>query len=40
MGARPIIREIQTQIEDKITEYIIDNNIPEYHTFTEQELIK
>ena len=39
MGARPIIREIQTQIEDKITEYIIDNDIPEYHTFTEQELL-
>ena len=39
MGARPIIREIQTQIEDKITELIIDNNIQEYHTFTEQELL-
>lgn len=26
-GARPIIREIQKQLEDKLTDYIIDNNI-------------
>lgn len=27
MGARPIMREIQTQLEDKITDYIIDNDV-------------
>lgn len=26
-GARPILREIQVQLEDKLTDYIIDNNI-------------
>lgn len=26
-GARPVIREIQTQLEDKLTDYIIDNDI-------------
>lgn len=39
MGARPIIKEIQTQIEDKITNLIIDNDVTEQHTFTQNELL-
>ena len=38
MGARPIIRELQTLIEDKITDYIIDNDIEKGHIFTIDEL--
>ena len=38
MGARPIIRELQTLIEDKITDYIIDNNVENGHIFTMDEL--
>ena len=38
MGARPIIREIQFELEDKITDFIIDNNIEKGHIFTEKEL--
>ena len=40
MGARPIIREIQVELEDKITDFIIDNNIEKGHIFTEEELRK
>lgn len=39
MGARPIIREIQTEVEDKITDLIIDNNIERGHIFTASEII-
>lgn len=39
MGARPVIREIQNTIEDKITNLIIDNDIEKGHIFTENELI-
>lgn len=38
MGARPIIREIQFELEDKITDFIIDNNIEKGHIFTEEDL--
>lgn len=38
MGARPIIRELQTLIEDKITDYIIDNEIEKGHIFTVNEM--
>jgi len=38
MGARPIIRELQVMIEDKITDFVIDNNIEEGHIFTMEEL--
>ena len=38
MGARPIIRELQNLIEDKITDYIIETNIENGHVFTETEL--
>lgn len=38
MGARPIIRELQVLIEDKITDYIIENNIENGHIFTINEL--
>ena len=33
MGARPIIRELQNLIEDKITDYIIDNEVENGHIF-------
>lgn len=39
MGARPIIRELQTKLEDKITDYIIDNEIENGHLFTVNELV-
>ena len=38
MGARPIIREIQNNIEDKMTDYIIDNDIESGHIFNLEEL--
>ena len=38
MGARPILREIQVELEDKITDFIIDNNIEKGHIFTKEEL--
>lgn len=38
MGARPIIREIQTQLEDKITDYIIENDVEKGHVFNAMEL--
>lgn len=39
MGARPIIREIQVELEDKIADYMIDNNIEKGHLFTESEIL-
>lgn len=39
MGARPIIREIQTQLEDKITDYIIENNVEKGHVFKAIEFL-
>jgi ATP-dependent Clp protease ATP-binding subunit ClpC len=39
MGARPIIREIQIQLEDKITDYVIDNNVEKGYTFDENVLL-
>ena len=39
MGARPIIRELQTKLEDKITDYIIDNEIENGHLFSVNELV-
>jgi ATP-dependent Clp protease ATP-binding subunit ClpC len=38
MGARPIIREIQNELEDKITDLIIDGLVEKGHTFTKEEL--
>ena len=38
MGARPILRIIQQYIEDKVTDYIIDNNPPNGHTFSSEIL--
>ena len=37
-GARPIVNEVQRMIEDKIVDYLIDNDIEDGHTFTYQEL--
>lgn len=37
-GARPIMREIQIQIEEKLTDFIIDNNVEKGHIFTRKEL--
>lgn len=39
MGARPIIREIQTQLEDKITDYIIENDVEKGHVFKAIEFL-
>lgn len=33
-GARPIVNEVQRKIEDKIVDYLIDNDVEEGHTFT------
>ena len=37
-GARPIVNEVQRKIEDKIVDYIIDNDVEDGHTFTYEEL--
>ena len=39
-GARPILREIQFQLEDKLTDYIIDNEIESGHVFTYNDIYK
>lgn len=38
MGARPIMREIQTQLEDKITDYIIDNDVRNGYIISSEDL--
>lgn len=37
-GARPIINEVQRKIEDRIVDYLIDNEVENGHTFTYSEL--
>lgn len=37
-GARPIVNEVQRRIEDRIIDYLIDNDVEEGHTFTYDEL--
>ena len=37
-GARTIIRQIETDIEDVVTEYILNNNVSKNHIFTKKEL--
>lgn len=37
-GARPIVNEVQRRIEDRIVDYLIDNEVEEDHTFTYDEL--
>ena len=37
-GARPIVNEVQRKIEDRIVDYIIDNDVEDGHTFTYNEL--
>lgn len=37
-GARPIVNEVQRKIEDRIVDYIIDNEVEDGHTFTYNEL--
>ena len=39
-GARPIIREIQSQLEDKLTDYIIDNNVENGFVFSYDTIYK
>lgn len=39
-GARPILREIQLQLEDKITDYIIDNDTKPGFIFTYNDIYK
>lgn len=38
-GARPVLREIRRQIEDKVADLIIENTLVEGHIFTADELI-
>lgn len=38
MGARSIIRSVQTHLEDKVADYIINNNPPKPFTFSFQNL--
>ena len=40
MGARPIAREIQIQLEDKLTDFIINNDVKKGYTFTENDLLE
>lgn len=37
-GARTIIRQIETDVEDVVTEYILNNNVSKNHIFTKKEL--
>ena len=37
-GARTIIRQIETDVEDIVTEYILNNNVSKNHIFTKKEL--
>lgn len=37
-GARPILREIEEQLEDKITDLIINEKVDDGHVFTEKEI--
>lgn len=39
-GARPILREIQFQLEDRLTDYIIDNEVKPGHIFTYNDIYK
>lgn len=39
-GARPILREIQFQLEDKLTDYIIDNGVDTGFIFTYNDIYK
>lgn len=37
-GARPIVNEVQRNIEDQIVDYLIENQVEEGHTFTYDEI--
>lgn len=37
-GARPIVNEVQRKIEDKIVDFIIDNDVNEGYTFTYEDI--
>ena len=37
-GARPIVNEVQRKIEDKIVDYLIDNDVEDGHTFTLKDI--
>ena len=39
-GARPVLREIQRQLEDKLTDYIIDKNPKDGYTFKLKDIYK
>lgn len=39
-GARPILREIQLQLEDKLTDYIIDNSVDSGFVFKYEDIYK
>ena len=37
-GARPILRELQKKLEDRLTDYILANNVKKGHTFKYQDI--
>lgn len=39
-GARPIIRQIEMDIEDKITNYILEHDIYDAHVFSKKDIIE
>lgn len=39
-GARPILREIQRQLEDKLTNFLLDNNVGKGYTFSYENIYK
>lgn len=39
-GARPILREIQRQLEDKLTDFLLDNNVKKGYTFTYNDIYR
>jgi ATP-dependent Clp protease ATP-binding subunit ClpA len=39
-GARPVLREVQLQLEDKLTDYIIDNEIEPGFVFKYDDIYK
>ena len=37
-GARPILREIQRQLEDKLTDFLLDNNVKKGYVFKYEDI--
>ena len=39
-GARPILREIQRQLEDKLTDFLLDNNVKKGYVFKYEDIYR